>query len=284
MKASSIIVLCSLLSAGSGCDRPQEPQAAAKKQQISPTPLPATPPGAAGLTGEVLETMDAAGYSYLKLGTPTGHRWAAVRKAKIKIGSRVTIGNAMEMKDFRSKTLDRTFPSITFGSLVGPDKRGQGHGMGMGRGMGRGARQGNPHAGLPGFGAKGAMGAMGGKRAKGHSRIRAARQTFEAPLAPAPGGLTIAALHARRQELKGKPVVLRGKVVKFNGGIMGRNWIHLQDGSGSAAEVDYDLTVTTKAEAKVGQVVVVKGLLVTQRDFGAGYAYDVIIENATLVK
>lgn len=278
MKASSLIVLCSLLTAGSGCDRPQEPQAAAKKQQISPTPLPATPSGAAGLTGEVLETMDAAGYSYLKLGTPTGHRWAAVRKAKIKIGSRVTIGNAMEMKDFKSKTLDRTFPSITFGSLVGPDKRGQVHGMGMG------ARRGNPHAGLPGFGGKGAMGGKAAMSGKGHSRIRAARQPFEAPLTPAPGGLTIAALHARRQELKGKPVVLRGKVVKFNGGIMGRNWIHLQDGSGSAAALDYDLTVTTKAEAKVGQVVVVKGLLATQRDFGAGYAYDVIIEGATLVR
>jgi hypothetical protein len=277
MKTSSLIVLCSLLTAGFGCDQPQEPPAANKKQQISPTPLPATSSGAAVLTGEVLETMDAAGYSYLKLGTATGHRWAAVRKTKIKVGSRVTIGNAMEMKDFKSKTLDRTFPSITFGSLVGPDKRGQVHGMGMGMG----GRKGDPHAGMGGMGGKGGKGGMGGK---GHSRIRAPRQTFEAPLAPAPGGLTIAALHARRKELKGKPVVLRGKVVKFNGGIMGRNWIHLQDGSGSAAAVDYDLTVTTKAAAKVGQVLVVKGLLATQRDFGAGYAYDVIIEDAALVK
>ena len=79
-------------------------------------------------------------------------------------------------------------------------------------------------------------------------------------------------------------MAVRGKVVKFNSGIMGRNWLHLQDGSGTADAVDYDLTVTTKAGAKVGQVLVVKGLLATERDFGAGYAYDVIIEDATLVQ
>jgi hypothetical protein len=279
MKTSSLLVLCLPLVVVAGCDQPQKRQID-KKAVITPNPLPAAKPGTAGLTGKVIETMNAAGYSYLKLATASGTRWAAVPRAKVTVGSRVTIQNAMEMKDFKSKTLDRTFPSITFGSLAAAGQANAVHGMGMGRG----ARSGNPHAGLSGFGAKGAKGAKAGMGAKAHRRIRATRQAFESPLAPGPGGLTIAALHARRKELKGKPVAVRGKVVKFNSGIMGRNWLHLQDGSGTAAAVDYDLTVTTKAKAKVGQVLVVKGLLATERDFGAGYAYDVIIEDATLVQ
>lgn len=81
-------------------------------------------------------------------------------------------------------------------------------------------------------------------------------------------------------ELKDKPVLLRGKVVKYNSGIMGRNWIHLRDGSGSTA--DNDIIVTTADRAKVGDVVTVKGIVHTDRDFGSGYIYKVIIEDATL--
>jgi len=63
---------------------------------------------------------------------------------------------------------------------------------------------------------------------------------------------------------------------------MDRNWLHLQDGSGSAADKTNDLTVTTGASARVGDVVTVSGVLAVNKDFGSGYLYDAILEKATL--
>jgi hypothetical protein len=70
--------------------------------------------------------------------------------------------------------------------------------------------------------------------------------------------------------------------VKYNSGIMGRNWLHIQDGSGDPAKSTHDITVTSEASTKVGDLVTVRGVLATDKDFGAGYAYDAIIEDASL--
>jgi hypothetical protein len=82
--------------------------------------------------------------------------------------------------------------------------------------------------------------------------------------------------------LSGTTVLLRGRVTKANSGILGRNWFHLQDGSGASADGTHDLTVTTDAAVQVGDVVTVSGMLATARDFGAGYVYEAIVENATV--
>ena len=84
------------------------------------------------------------------------------------------------------------------------------------------------------------------------------------------------------EKLKDKPVVVRGKVVKYNPGIMGKNWIHLRDGTGSEASSTNDILVTTMHEAKLGDVVTVKGTVRANKDFGGGYAYKVLVEDATL--
>jgi hypothetical protein len=95
----------------------------------------------------------------------------------------------------------------------------------------------------------------------------------------AEGGMTVAEVFAGKEQLAGKPVTLRGKVVKSNSGIMGKNWIHVRDGSG--AEGTNDLTVTTMtAQPNVGDTVLVTGPLVLNKDFGMGYQYDVIVEDA----
>jgi hypothetical protein len=94
--------------------------------------------------------------------------------------------------------------------------------------------------------------------------------------------MSIADVFARRDALSGRPVTVRGRVVKFNGGILDRNWLHIQDGSGSSAAHDNDLTITTDAGASVGDVVTASGVLGTNKDFGAGYAYEAILEKATL--
>jgi hypothetical protein len=60
---------------------------------------------------------------------------------------------------------------------------------------------------------------------------------------------------------------------------MGKNWLHVRDGSG--AEGTNDLTVTTAgAMPNVGDTVVVTGPVVLNKDFGMGYQYDVLIEDA----
>jgi hypothetical protein len=100
---------------------------------------------------------------------------------------------------------------------------------------------------------------------------------------PPPGGTTIADVWAKRTALAGTSVSVRGKVVKFNGGILGKNWLHLQDGTGDAAAKTNDLTVTSMATASVGDVVTATGVVAVDKDFGAGYAYPVILEDAQIV-
>ena len=103
-----------------------------------------------------------------------------------------------------------------------------------------------------------------------------------AVVAPAPGSVKIADVWAKRTALSGKPLVLRGQVVKVNLAIMGTNWYHLQDGSGVVKDGTHDLVVTSAAELKAGDVVTVNGTLTTDKDFGAGYSYEAIVENARI--
>ena len=91
-------------------------------------------------------------------------------------------------------------------------------------------------------------------------------------------GFTGAELFSGKADLSGQRIVVRGKVVKFSGGIMGKNWLHLQDGTDH--EGSNDLTVTTADMAQKGDTVLVSGTLVIDKDFGAGYRYDVIVEDA----
>ena len=118
----------------------------------------------------------------------------------------------------------------------------------------------NPHAGL--------------------AALPPAAAPIQVAKAKAKDARTVAELHAQRAQLKDRPVTLRGQVVKYNEGILGRNWIHLRDGTGAAGSDD--LTVTTTAKASVGEVVTVHGTVHLDKDFGAGYAYGVILEDASV--
>jgi len=91
---------------------------------------------------------------------------------------------------------------------------------------------------------------------------------------------TVAALHKEKTALAGKLVRVKGKVVKVNSGIMGRNFLHVQDGTGD--QNSNDLTVTSKQTAAVGDQVTVTGRVVVNRDFGSGYAYPLLVEEASI--
>jgi hypothetical protein len=71
-------------------------------------------------------------------------------------------------------------------------------------------------------------------------------------------------------------------VVKYNAAIMGKNWLHIRDGSGTNDKADNDITVTTTNAVKLGDIVLVKGNVSMDRDFGAGYRYSVMIEDAAV--
>jgi len=121
----------------------------------------------------------------------------------------------------------------------------------------------------------------------GHVPIRTAPVDLgdiKVPKASGPNAQTVAEVFTKRIELKDKSVLVRGKVVKFTPEILNKNWIHLRDGSGSASDNTHDVIVTTNDQAKVGDVVVVKGVVRIDKDLGSGYAYKVLIEEVTLQK
>ena len=95
------------------------------------------------------------------------------------------------------------------------------------------------------------------------------------------GVTSIADVYKNHKELSGKEVTVQGKVAKFNKNIMGKNWIHLQDGTDF--EGNYDLTLTSMDVTSVGAIVEFKGIVTLNKDFGAGYSYAVIMEEAKVV-
>ena len=219
-------------------------------------------PAAAGATvkGQVLEVKDVDAYTYLRLKTKDGEQWAAVNKAPVKQGAEVTIENASVMKNFESKTLKRKFDTIVFGSLAGAPATPV-------------AAAGTPPAGGKDLGTM-------------HSGMSKAVDVGDVKVAKASGAdaRTVAEIVGKPGELKNKPVVVRAKVVKFTPAILGKNWIHVRDGTGTQADGTNDVLVTSQAEAKVGDVVLIKGIVRTDVDLGSGYAYKVLVEDATLTK
>jgi hypothetical protein len=202
--------------------------------------------------------MNSGGYTYARLQA-AGKKdvWIAATEFPTKTGDSLAVALTMPMENFESKTLGRTFPVVYFVSDV--------------------SRAGQPVA------AAGA-GATGVAPSLAASHAPAPVPTSVEPVAPAPGGISIAELWAKRTALAGHEVTVRGQVVKVNEQILGRNWIHLQDGSGSAGDRTNDVTITSSEVVKVGDVITMKGVLAVGKDFGAGYAYDAIVENAKLVK
>lgn len=196
------------------------------------------------VTGTVLEVQDVDAYSYLRLKTKDGETWAAVGRAALKKGATVTIEDAMVMKDFESKSLKKTFPSIVFGSLAGSAKNTA-----------------DPHASVAKVPDSGPVQVTKATGADAH---------------------TVAEVVTRAAGLKDRQVQVRGKIVKYNPGILGKNWIHLRDGSGSDGDGSNDVVVTSSAPAKLGDVVTVTGVVRLDKDFGAGYVYKVLIEAAAL--
>jgi hypothetical protein len=228
-------------------------------------PLAATAQQANSLQGEVLEVLNVDSYTYLRLKTGSGEAWAAVTTAAVAKGARVTIANAMPMDNFESKALKRRFDRVYFGQIAGP-------GVKMAAGGPPPAMQGGMAGSLPG-----AMHSPGGSTAP-------AVATTPVPKASGADARTVAEVVQGKARLKDKTVLIRARVVKVNTGIMGKNWLHLQDGSGKAQDGSNDILVTSKDSAAVGDIVTARGTVRTDVTVGPGYAYAVLVEDASVRK
>ena len=243
-------------------------------------------PGMGGsLKGKVLETMDASGYTYLKLDTGSEQPWVAIPQASVKVGEEVECRPGMVMSNFNSKTLNRTFDSIIFSAgLAGGASNPHGGMMGS---MGTPAPQGGEDSFASAVQAERGGPAMQPPPAAESGGSMGAQAPFseiEVEKASGENGHTVSEIFSKRDELNGKTVAVKGKVVKFSTMIMGRNWIHLQDGTGDPMKNTHDLVVTTSEEVNNGDIVTIEGVLAANKDFGAGYKYEAIVENAKTLK
>lgn len=192
------------------------------------------------------EVIQTSNYTYIRISENGNESWIAISKREVKEGKAYYYEPGIEMTNFASKELKRTFPSIVFVDNFSEEP----------------------------ILAKITMAdSMKGKQA--------AVPKEGIKVEPAEGGITIAELFSKRDTYAGKKIKIRGEVVKYSPDIMKTNWVHIQDGTN--ANGSFDLTITTNDVAKVGDVVTFEGTVTLKKDFGAGYYYEVIIEDAKLL-
>ena len=194
--------------------------------------------------GTVAETIDSGGYTYAFIESDEYQHWIAGPATAVQVGDVLQASAGMPMTNFTSNTLNRTFDVVYFSSSMQ-----------------------NLSSRAP---------------AVNSSREPVVTDVADVQIAALEPGQDSAYVYANKDELAGQAISLRGKVVKYNKGIMGWNFIHIQDGSGDAENRSNDLTVTSKDVTAVGETVVVTGAIILDRDFGAGYSYTVLMEDATI--
>jgi hypothetical protein len=219
-----------------------------KKPAVQST-KPEEAAGESGLSGKVVETMNSGGYTYVLLEKNGNKTWVAVPQTKVVKGQTIHFMPGVEMESFESKTLNRKFEKIIFSA---------------------GVMRPNSSQEMKSPGSKGSMAAP--------------MEKIKVEKAKGPDAYTIAEIFKKLSSLDKHKIVVRGKVVKVSAGIMRRNWIHLQDGSGNPAQGTYDIVVTSEDLPEVGQVITVTGTLSKDKNFGMGYKYKAIIEKASIKK
>ncbi|MBJ6799409.1 DNA-binding protein [Geomonas propionica] len=234
-----------------------------------------TKPKAIPLSGKVLETMDGGGYTYVNLQNGSEKVWVAIPLTKVKVGQQLALMPGFEMKNFTSKGLNRKFDKVIFsGGLANAEK------IEMSPSAIKAVHQGVP----PQQGAPAAKAAPAAAAATAKPAPAPAAKNQKVTRAKGPNSYTIAEIYAKSKKLEKKPVVVRGRVVRVSQKIMKRNWIHLADGTGSSAKKTNDLVITSKDLPNEGDVVTVSGTLYNNLDFGSGYRYNVLVQDAKFKK
>ncbi len=222
-------------------------------------------------TGTVLETMDAAGYTYAKIKEGDNTYWIAGPKTTVAAGDVISFTEQMVMKDFTSKTLNKTFDYLVFANTIVPADT-------------HAAAAAHKAAALPASKEAHNCDDCGSNDANGTQKSQTAQAapstdtvTEVIKVEKLPNGFTIEELYTQKNDLNGTVVSFNAKVIKVSKNIMGKDWVHLQDGSTAN-----DITATgLNTTVSVGDTVTAKGTLKTDVDFGYGYFFPVIMEEST---
>lgn len=192
----------------------------------------------------IVEVLQTSNYTYLHVKVDSGLQWLAVPSVELKVGDTCYYKGGLVMPDFTSKELSKTFDRVIF--MEGVSKTPEGAGK--------------PGLGVPEHTAKTKPGKL------------------EVRIEPAADGITIAELFKNRESYNGRVVKIRGQVMRFKPAIMGKNWVHLQDGTAFGEK--FDLTATLGATLSPGDVVTLESKVTINKDFGSGYFFEVILEDA----
>ncbi len=206
--------------------------------------------------GKVLEIYPAMGYKYLKVDQNGTERWVAVADAPVEVGMTIGFDTKTVMQNFKSKALNRSFKEIVFANeLYLPKKQKR---------------------------VKSLKSMLGINTSIDANRDAPVEQTPAKPFVKKEL-YTVEEVHMWRKWLKDKAVKVKGKVYKVARGIMKRDWVHIGDGTGSEQKLTDDLVFTmAHAPVKAGDEVIAEGTLKVDKDFGYGYFYDAIVENAMI--
>jgi len=202
------------------------------------------------LSGKVVETMSSGGYTYINIEKDGTKTWVAVPAMTVTVGQEISVAQGMPMSNFTSKSLNKTFETIIFST--GP--------------VGE-----QPTASIE-------------KTASIKKETEKPAEAIKVEKATGPDAYTVAELHEKSTSLDKKGIAVKGQVVKVSASIMGKNWIHIEDGSGDASSGNSKIIVTSQELPSVGDVVTAKGTLYKDKDFGSGYKYAVIVEEGSFTK
>lgn len=193
------------------------------------------------------EALNTEKYTYLRVNENGQSFWIAIPKSPVEIGATYYYQGGLLKKNFASREYNRVFETIYLVSGISKQPAGAG-GSAVDQAL---AQTQTPNA---------------------------ADVAPPTEVKPAAGAVKIATLLANLGKYDGKVIKVTGKCVKINPMIMGRNWIHLQDGTAN----NFDLTITTTENVSLGSTITMEGTIALNKDFGAGYRYNVIMEGATL--
>jgi len=202
---------------------------------------------------EVIQVIHTTKYTYLRVNEDKQEYWMAIVREEVKPGETIYYSQGYEMKEFYSKELDRTFASVLFvqDPSASPDKLAATGGAAM------------PDAAAAGM----------------NPRRQPVTRLENLTIQPTQGCIALEDLFKNREQYNGKKVKVRGLVTKLSKQIMQKNWMHIQDGTVDGET--FDLTVTSKDIVTEGNIATFEGIVALKKDFGSGYFYEIIMEEAT---
>lgn len=208
-----------------------------------------------GLTTiKVKEVEQVANYTYLLVKGKGPEYWVAVPTMEASVGETYQYQGGMVMEDFYSEELEKSFDKVVFLEALFSEK-------------GSSEQESTPLE-------------QGSQQLDYEAMVTIEKSDVE--VAAGKGTVSIADLFSNPGTYEGKKIRVKGEVTKFNAAIMQRNWVHIQDGT--EYEGKFDLTATSLESFEVGSVVTLEGILALNKDFGYGYSYEILLEEATAVQ